>query len=78
MSERNSRHPATHRELIQEFAAADRDNDGRIDFGEFRSLLEGLDAAMSIEEMRIGFHEVDADRDGLIDCREFVDWWSSD
>lgn len=78
MSDRNTRHPAAQRELIQEFAAADRDNDGRIDFGEFRLLLEGLDAAMSIEEMRIGFGEVDTDRDGLIDCRAFVEWWSSD
>ena len=78
MPDSNTRHPAAHRELIQEFAAADRDNDGRIDFGEFRLLLEGLDAAMSTEEMRIGFGEVDADRDGLIDCREFVDWWTSD
>lgn len=78
MPESNTRHPAAHRELIQEFAAADRDNDGRIDFGEFRLLLEELDAAMSIEEMQIGFGEVDADHDGLIDCDEFADWWSSD
>ena len=78
MPDRNTRHPAEHRELIQEFAAADRNNDGRIDFGEFRLLLEGLDAAMSPEEMQIGFGEVDTDRDGLIDCREFVEWWSSD
>ena len=78
MPDRNMRHPATERELIQEFAAADRDNDGRIDFDEFRLLLEGLEAAMTVEEMQIGFSEVDADRDGWIDCREFVDWWSSD
>ena len=78
MPDRNTRHPAAHRELIEEFAAADRDNDGRIDFEEFKLLLEGLDAAMSIDEMKIGFREVDTDRDGRIDCREFVDWWSSD
>jgi Ca2+-binding protein (EF-Hand superfamily) len=78
MPDRNTRHPAAHRELIQEFAVADRDNDGRIDFEEFRLLLEGLDAGMSVDEMKIGFREVDTDRDGRIDCREFVDWWSSD
>lgn len=38
MPERNTRHPAAPRELIQQFAVADRDNDGRIDFGEFRLL----------------------------------------
>ena len=78
MTEPNTRHPAAHRELIQEFAVADRDHDGRIDFEEFKLLLDGLDAAMSIEEMQIGFREVDVDHDGWIDCREFVDWWSSD
>lgn len=78
MTEPNTRHPAEHRELIQEFAVADRDHDGRIDFEEFRLLLDGLEAAMSIDEMQIGFREVDADHDGWIDCREFVDWWSSD
>jgi Ca2+-binding EF-hand superfamily protein len=78
MSDQNPRHLASQRELIQQFAVADRDKDGRIDFEEFRLLLEGLDAAMSTEEMKIGFGEVDADRDGRIDCHEFVDWWGSD
>ena len=74
MSDRNPRHSVAGRE----FATADRDNDGRIDFGEFKLLLEGPDAAMSIEETQTGFRQVDADRNGLTDCREFVDWWSSD
>jgi len=78
MPDPNSRHLAGQRELLQQFAVADRDDDGRIDFAEFKLLLDGLDAAMSIEEMQIGFGEVDANRDGLIDCREFVDWWTSD
>jgi Ca2+-binding EF-hand superfamily protein len=78
MPDLNSRHLAGQRELLQQFAVADRDNDGRIDFGEFKLLLEGLEAAMSIDEMQIGFSEVDSNRDGLIDCREFVDWWTSD
>ena len=65
----STRHLATHRELTQQFAAADRNDDGRIDFGEFTRLLEGLEASVT-QEMQIGFHDVDVDRDGLIDCRE--------
>ena len=73
-----NRHPAKPRELLEEFASADRDDDGRIDLEEFRQLLNGLDADMSDAEIRLGFEEIDTDRDGLIDRREFADWWSSD
>jgi calmodulin len=75
---RGNRHPAGQRELLEEFASADRDNDGRINYQEFRQLLEGIEAGMSEAEMKIGFKEIDADRDGLIDRREFADWWGSD
>ena len=40
MRDRNTRRVAAHRELIQEFAAADRDVGGRID-----PEIEGLDEA---------------------------------
>lgn len=73
-----NRRLAGQRELLEEFASADRDNDGRIDFHEFRQLLEGIEAGMSEAEMKIGFEEIDADRDGLIDRREFAEWWASD
>lgn len=73
-----SRHLADERELEEEFAVADQDRDHRLNFTEFTSLLEGLEAGMSASELHIGFHEVDADADGLIDFREFVDWWLAD
>lgn len=73
-----TRHPSGPRELLEEFAVADRNDDGRVNYAEFKQLLEGLDAGMSEEEMRIGFEEVDSDRDGLIDRREFAEWWSAD
>lgn len=65
-------------ELRREFKLADHDHDGRVDFSDFRQLLMGLEAGMSEQEMRIGFHEVDTDRDGLIDQQEFTEWWNAD
>lgn len=65
-------------ELQEDFASADDDGDGRIDFAEFKRLLEGLGAGMSEAELSIGFHEVDTDRDGRIDLQEFAAWWARD
>jgi hypothetical protein len=45
MRDRNTRRLAAHRELIQEFAVADRDIGGRIDLEGFKLLLEGLHEA---------------------------------
>ena len=69
MNERTpaNRHLAKEREWLEEFATADRDGDGRIDLEEFRQLLKGLDAEMSDAEIRLGFAEIDTDRDGRID-----------
>jgi Ca2+-binding EF-hand superfamily protein len=33
---------------------------------------------MSNEECRIGFAEIDTDRDGVIEFDEFIEWWRSD
>jgi Ca2+-binding EF-hand superfamily protein len=78
MSHTVSRHPAGERELKEEFAVADRDRDHRLNYAEFTSLLQGLEAGMSAQELRIGFHEIDTDADGLVDFKEFVDWWTAD
>jgi Ca2+-binding EF-hand superfamily protein len=72
------RHPAGRRELKEEFVQADLDRDGRIDLAEFAALMRGLEAGMSVTDLRIGFQEIDTDANGLIDFREFVDWWSAD
>jgi Ca2+-binding EF-hand superfamily protein len=72
------RHTADVGELQKEFILVDRDHDGRVNFDEFKQLMEGLDSGMTHDEMEVGFHEVDTNRDGLIDCREFIDWWSND
>jgi Ca2+-binding EF-hand superfamily protein len=63
-------------ELREDFEEVDDDQDGQIDFAEFRGLLENLEAGMSDAELRIGFREIDADHDGRISLREFVAWRS--
>ncbi len=65
-------------ELRESFAQCDRNGDGRIQYAEFKQLLENLDAATSPDESWIGFQELDTDNDQLIDFDEFVSWWSAD
>ena len=65
-------------DLAEHFAQVDADGDRRIDFAEFSQLVENLaddDEELSQEERRIGFQEIDSDRDGVIDFHEFVAWW---
>ena len=62
-------------ELGELFDSADRDGDQRIDFGEFRKLVNELDPGMSAEALELGFREIDIDRDQRIDFAEFLGWW---
>lgn len=61
-------------ELREDFETVDEDRDGRIDFGEFASLMDNLNAQMTDTDLRIGFTEIDADHDGSISLVEFVAW----
>lgn len=67
-------------DLAEHFGQVDADGDRRINFAEFSTLVENLsgdddDEELSLEERRIGFQEIDQDRDGAIDFHEFVAWW---
>jgi calmodulin len=65
-------------ELRESFDYNDRDADGRIELGEFASMLDELEAEMSEQEVAIGFKDIDTNDDGLIDFGEFVAWWTED
>jgi Ca2+-binding EF-hand superfamily protein len=61
------------------FARADADDDGQINYAEFRSLVRELDGDdIPDETLRIGFTETDADGNGRINIDEFRAWWLSD
>jgi calmodulin len=64
-------------ELRETFQYNDSDDDGRVDFTEFMSMLNELEADVGLEEARLGFLAIDADKDGAIELDEFVEWWSS-
>jgi calmodulin len=65
-------------ELREDFEFNDSNGDGRIEYDEFRELLEFLEADMSNNEARTGFAAIDTDHDGAIEFDEFVAWWMSD
>jgi Ca2+-binding EF-hand superfamily protein len=61
------------------FARADMDDDGQINYSEFRSLVRELDGDdMPDETLRIGFAETDSDGNGRINIDEFRAWWLTD
>jgi calmodulin len=62
-------------ELKENFEHFDRDNNGRIDRGEFKRLMEVLGGEVPEDELDAGFDIVDADDDGAIDFHEFASWW---
>ena len=69
--------PERRAELQDDFEYCDEDGDGLMQFDEFEHFMDGLGADMSSEECRIGFTEIDSNRDGRIEFREFMDWWTA-
>ncbi len=61
--------------LREDFLHFDSNRDGRLEYGEFARFLAVLRAGVTEQEQRLGFHEIDEDRDGTIDFEEFLDWW---
>jgi Ca2+-binding EF-hand superfamily protein len=59
------------------FAQTDQDNDGQINFTEFKSLVRELDVELSEQELRVGFTATDVNGNGRINIDEFRAWWLS-
>ncbi len=76
MSTVSSEKSALKKELREDFEHCDKNHDGRIDYKEFCTLLNNLEAGVSGAELRIGFHAIDTNHDDLIDFTEFRNWWT--
>jgi Ca2+-binding EF-hand superfamily protein len=68
--------PEEYTELKESFEYNDSNKDGKIDFDEFMSMLDDLEADIDETEAQIGFRAIDTDRDGAVGLDEFVEWWS--
>lgn len=64
-------------DIISNFEYFDLDNNGRIDFKEFRGLLKILSPEATTQQAAEGFSMVDTNSDGSIDLEEFTIWWKS-
>lgn len=64
------------RDYKKVFEQYDSDNNGSIDWDEFRKLLTELNKEMSLEDKVAAFNEVDSNHSGRIDFEEFIAWWS--
>lgn len=65
-------------EIEELFEQNDTDGNGDIDFEEFTALIADLDPKMPGPALTIGFHDIDTNKDGLINFDEFLDWWLRD
>jgi Ca2+-binding EF-hand superfamily protein len=62
-------------QLRETFGFNDTDGSGQLTLSEFMRFMADFDPDMSEEECRIGFEEIDTDRDGAITFDEFKAWW---
>ncbi len=61
--------------LLRRFESFDKNNDGLIDEEEFGGMLDGLGWESPAETRSLEFAAIDSDLDGLVDFKEFADWW---
>jgi hypothetical protein len=64
-------------EIRESFDFFDRDNNGLIDFDEFRSLLKTVNPDATVSQAAEGFSMTDTNSDGYVDIDEFIAWWQS-
>lgn len=63
--------------IKEEFVFFDKDNNGRIDQGEFFELLKVLSPKVKESQALEGFSLIDTNADDAIDFDEFLVWWQN-
>ena len=62
-------------EIKEIFDYFDSDENGVINYSEFKKLIDALQGDMSDEDMQVGFNIIDNDHNRNIDFDEFIEWW---
>ena len=63
-------------EIYEIFRHFDRNNNRRIEVGEFRDLLIALGGELVDGEVEAGIEALDRNRNGTIEWDEFIVWWA--
>lgn len=64
-------------QIRNNFAEFDRDDNGQIDFMEFKELMKAIAPDAKLGQVGEGFSIIDTDSDGYINFDEFVEWWQT-
>lgn len=59
------------------FMKLDKDGNGTLDIKELENLVLALGASFTEEELRDAMAELDVDGNEILDCNEFVQWWTN-
>ncbi len=62
-------------EIREIFSHYDKNDNGVMDVGEFRNLLQALEADMTDDEIAAGLAALDENGNGTIELDEFIAWW---
>ena len=64
-------------EIKENFDFFDDDANKKLDFNEFRHVVNAVGGGIHEDELKIGFEIIDKDNSGFIEFNEFLSWWEN-